>query len=486
MAGGGPYDDPVDEDTWAGGEPTQPQPTRPKRDRRAGPGRVRRWSDRIDWDAPFTRLSLIHALGNGGEALLAIALASSLFFKVDPAQGRHKVLLGLLLTMAPFAVVGPLIGPMMDRVRGGHRVVVIASMVLRAVTAAVMVWATATNSFALFPAAFVMLVLGKTYQVARAAVVPSVVHGDAELVEANSKLQVLAGIASVVAAAPGGILFLIGPTAVMVGCTAVFVAASVASFRLPSRPVPTVVLTPAEEQALEDEEATELRSGGIVIAASAMAVLRALTGFVTFLLAFELRGGADLGSTDTLARNVAAHLNFRIGMTVAPVPVPPKWYFGVIVALSVVGGMVGAALAPRVAGLLSEERILLGASALATATGVLGAIMSGLAAYSIIAFGIAVAGSAGKQAFDSLVQRDAPVADRGRTFARFESRFQVVWVLGAVIPAAVHFPFEAGAIVVAAGGAFATICDGLGRFPQLSRSGKSGTSPVPSGSSGKS
>jgi hypothetical protein len=97
-----------------------------------------------------------------------------------------------------------------------------------------------------------------------------------------------------------------------------------------------------------------------------------------------------------------------------------------------------------------------------------------------------VAGTAGKQAFDSLVQRDAPDANRGRSFARFESRFQVVWVLGAVVPAAIHLPFEAGAIAVAALGAFASVCYAVGRFPQLSRSGKSGTSPVPSGRSGSS
>ena len=51
------------------------------------------------------------------------------------------------------------------------------------------------------------------------------------------------------------------------------------------------------------------------------------------------------------------------------------------------------------------------------------------------------------------MQRDAPDANRGRSFARFESRFQVVWVLGAVVPAAVHLPFEAGAIAVAVVGA---------------------------------
>jgi predicted branched-subunit amino acid permease len=38
----------------------------------------------------------------------------------------------------------------------------------------------------------------------------------------------------------------------------------------------------------------------------------------------------------------------------------------------------------------------------------------------------------GRQGFDSILQRDAPAAARGRSFARFETLFQLVWVLGAL------------------------------------------------------
>jgi hypothetical protein len=233
-------------------------------------------------------------------------------------------------------------------------------------------------------------------------------------------------------------------------------------------------------------EVAELRSAGVVLAASAMATIRAIVGFVTFLLAFELRGGAQFGPAETLARNVADALNFVPGLVVRPLPVPPKWYFAVVVAAGVLGGLLGAAIAPRARAVLAEERILLGAAVLAAASGLVAALLSGLWAYALISLLVSVAGSGGKQAFDSLVQRDAPDANRGRSFARFESRFQVVWVLGAVIPAAVHLPFEAGAIAVAVVGAFAAVCYGLGRFPQLSRSGKSGISPASWGRSGSS
>ncbi len=60
-----------------------------------------------------------------------------------------------------------------------------------------------------------------------------------------------------------------------------------------------------------------------------------------------------------------------------------------------------------------------------------------------------VAASAGKLAFDSIVQRDAPDAIRGRTFARFETRFQLAWVVGAALPVAISIPSGTGMALLA-------------------------------------
>ena len=54
------------------------------------------------------------------------------------------------------------------------------------------------------------------------------------------------------------------------------------------------------------------------------------------------------------------------------------------------------------------------------------------------AFAVAASAACGRVAFDSLLQRDGAEAARGRAFARFETRFQLVWVAGAVL--AVVFP----------------------------------------------
>jgi hypothetical protein len=72
-----------------------------------------------------------------------------------------------------------------------------------------------------------------------------------------------------------------------------------------------------------------------------------------------------------------------------------------------------------------------------------------------LATAVGVANGAGKLAFDSIVQRDAPDAVRGRTFARFETRFQLAWVVGAALPVAVHVPIDVGALLLAAAAAVA-------------------------------
>src|SRR5690349_8065938 len=60
---------------------------------------------------PFARFARAHALLGAGDTLVALALAGSLFFSISPDAARGRVALYLVLTMAPFAVVAPLIGP---------------------------------------------------------------------------------------------------------------------------------------------------------------------------------------------------------------------------------------------------------------------------------------------------------------------------------------------------------------------------------------
>src|SRR5262245_50687342 len=113
---------------------------------------------------PFSRLARTHAVSVAGDTLMAMALAGSLFFSISPNQARDKVALYLALTMAPFSLVAPLIGPWLDRIQGGRRWVVVGANALRAVLCVLMIGHI--DSLLLFPEAFMVLVLSKSYQVA--------------------------------------------------------------------------------------------------------------------------------------------------------------------------------------------------------------------------------------------------------------------------------------------------------------------------------
>ena len=75
---------------------------------------------------PFARLARAHAVAVAGDTLVAIALAGTLFFSIDVTEARSEVFLYLALTMAPFAVVAPLVGPALDRAVVGRRWIVVA------------------------------------------------------------------------------------------------------------------------------------------------------------------------------------------------------------------------------------------------------------------------------------------------------------------------------------------------------------------------
>jgi MFS family permease len=367
--------------------------------------------------SPFSRLALAHALSVGGDTLIAVALAGSIFFNVSADAARPKVLLYLGVTMVPFAVVAPVMGPALDRTRGGRRLVLAASAAGRALLCLLM--AGHIKSILFYPEAFGALALSKGALVAKSALVPAVVDDDTALVEANSRLALIAVLAGVVLAPVGaGVSALLGAGWVLRLSTLVLATAAVAAVRVPAakKLAPPVAAV----------EVAELRARPVLLAATAMALLRAGVGFLTFVAAFALKRSHE-----------------------------PAWLFGLVVAAGAAGGLVGAVLAPPLRRRVREEAILIGALLLPAVVAIFGARGFSPVGVAVVAAAVSVGAAAGRLAFDSLVQRDAPDAARGRTFARFETRFQLAWVAGAFVPAAAPIPGRLGFLILAIGLGFA-------------------------------
>lgn len=405
----------------------------------------------------FQRLARTHAFSVAGDTLLAIALADSLFFNVDPNDARWRVGAYLLLTIAPFAFVAPFLGPVMDRVPGGRRYMIIFSAVIRAGLMAALV--RYVQDWPLFPLAFSMLVMGKTYAVAKSAVVPTTVATEADLVRSNSRLAILSALSGATASIPGVILLRFGGAEwVLALGVVVFLVAAFMAIAIPA--------TQVAERREERGERSELRGAGILVSSSAMGFLRGIAGFVTMLLAFALRGGIDPGPTTAgveLGHQVREAVGFE-RLDLATGGAPP-WHFGVALVGVGLGGLLGSVAVPRLRVRLREERILAyGLIVLAVLAG-LAALSTGLAGAFIMSLATALAAQGGKQAFDAIIQRDAPRANLGRTFSRYESRFQLIWVLGAIIPVVIPMPARVGYLLIVVSTTFVAATYWVGRTP---------------------
>lgn len=386
-------------------------------------------------------MARVHAMGAASDAAVAVALAGSIFFSISPEDSRARVVLYLLITMAPFAVVAPLIGPAIDRLRGGRRMMIIATAFGRAVLASSLI--THIETLWLFPLAFGLLVLQKGYLVAKSAVVPELVRSDQDLVLANSRLALISAVAGTAGLVVAAAVALVGGPSVAAGlASAGFFATSLLALKI----APVVV---AAEPPAADEKA-ELRDAPVVWAATATAVLRGLVGFVTFLLAFEFRGGKDGLDVSTLGSALGGATATARGIDITGDPAAPAWHFAVVLIAAAAGALLGAHLAPLVRERISEELMLQTVLAAVCGAGLFAVFANNLFGTTLMAFAVVCAASTGKLAFDSLVQRVAPDANHGRSFARFEARFQIVWVLGALVSAQLPLNIVVGHLVVVA------------------------------------
>src|SRR5207248_2689865 len=185
------------------------------------------------------------AAGGASDAFVAVSLAGTIFFSTSVDQARGRVVLFLLVTMAPFAVLAPFIGPALDRMQQGRKFLLAGTLLARGL----LCWgmSAAINSpVTLLPAAFGILVLQKSYGVVRASVTPRLLPAEITLVTANARSQLITLIASMLGGAvAAGIQVTAGSAWVLRAGTLIYLAAMFLALRLPDQvDVPSVPAAP--------------------------------------------------------------------------------------------------------------------------------------------------------------------------------------------------------------------------------------------------
>jgi MFS family permease len=186
-------------------------------------------------ESGLARVTELHATHTAGDAAMMLALAGTVFLNPQTVQARDQVAWFLLLTMIPFTLVAPFLGPMLDRVPHGRRWALGTTMAVRGFLCWVMAEAIVGHSNWLFPAALAYLVASKAYTVVRAAAVPRVLPPGTSLVKANSKVSVAGIIGGTLGGALAGALMLAGASWALRAAFVVFIIGTVQAIRLPAR-----------------------------------------------------------------------------------------------------------------------------------------------------------------------------------------------------------------------------------------------------------
>jgi MFS family permease len=409
----------------------------------------------------LAQLIELSAAGSVGDGFVAVALAGTLFFSTSVTQARGKVALALIITMAPFALLAPFVGPMLDRVQHGRRYILIGTMLARGLLCWGMAGAVQNNdTLTLLPAAFGVLVLQKAYGVTRASVTPRLLPEEITLVTANSRCALASLIATTIGVpVAAGIDALAGghgtgaAWVLRVG-TLLYLLAMVPAFRLPSgvdEPAADPETQLAAEQVVPEHVAAEHvaaghagqhngqpsgpapASGGgshdratgpprrrlhrklfpkpvgpvVGEALGANFTLRAYSGFMIFFLAFILRT-VHFGS------------------------VSDKLALGEMIAAVAIGGFIGTAIGAALRS-RAPQLIVFGMLGVTLVVTTCCAIYFGLWAAVIVAFAAAVGQTLVKLALDSIVQREVSADVRSSTFAASETLHQLSWVIGGLL-----------------------------------------------------
>ena len=373
------------------------------------------------------------------DSAMAVALANTLFFAAASGESKGKVALYLLITIAPFAVIAPLIGPALDRVQHGRRAALALSFLLRTVLAVVLIAnydgaAGSYPSWVLYPCALGMMVLSKSFSVLRSAVTPRVMPPSIDLVRVNSRLTTFGliggtliggGIAAAVEYILNSLFELPGALFVVVFVT---LAGAALTMRIPrwvevtEGEVPTTLtyhghggewdwLDDQPTQIL-DRSARQPLGRNIITALWGNCTIKAMVGFLFLYPAFVAKAH-DASGWEQLAM------------------------LGMIGAAAAVGNFGGNVTAARMK-LGRPATMVVRAAGAVTVMALVAAVTGNLIVAAAATLVTSACSAIAKASLDASLQDDLPEESRASAFGRSESVLQLAWVLGGALGVLVY------------------------------------------------
>ncbi|BBY31907.1 MFS transporter [Mycolicibacterium sediminis] len=377
------------------------------------------------------------------DSAMAVALANTLFFAAASGESKGKVALYLLITIAPFAVIAPLIGPALDRLQHGRRVALAMSFGLRTVLAVVLIanYDGASGSFpswVLYPCALGAMVLSKSFSVLRSAMTPRVLPPSIDLVRVNSRLTVFGLLGGTIlgGAIAAGVEFSFNvfhlPGALYV-MAVVTVAGAVLAMRIPKwvevteGEVPTTLTYHGPTQKPDrptTKRARQPMGRNIITSLWGNSTIKVMVGFLFLYPAFVAK-----------SHDASGWEQLRI--------------LGLIGAAAAIGNFTGNFASARLK-LGHPAQLVVRATIAVTAVAVVTAVTGNLLVAAFATLVTSGASAVAKASLDASLQDDLPEESRASAFGRSESLLQLGWVAGGATGVLVYTDLWVGFTAISA------------------------------------
>ena len=361
---------------------------------------------------PIDTYGLCHLTSVAGDALLAIALADSVFFSIPVGEAKLRV----AAYLAPHDAAARARGPAAraaPRPRGSAPLDAFAARRRPVARPRDLRGPAVRTRSCSSRSALLILVLSKVHAITKNGLTMAYASSQDGLMRANARLGRIA-VAGAVVAAPFGFVFL----KIWGGAGPIYLAAAVYAI---SALLHAAAAAPAQPRRGPPRgRAARRGSPSSPLPAIGAIGLRAASGFLLFLLAFSLReGNAPRTGSRCSRRGRRGRVPRRHGR------------------------------AARARPLTREEAVVIACVSASCVGALLAFELFGLPLLTVFTCSPGAATEFGRLAFQALMQRHAPPGAQGRVFVRYEVFFQLAWVAGAFIPALLPIDFRVGILILA-------------------------------------
>jgi len=379
----------------------------------------------------FRLLTSVRVLSQGGDGAFQVGIATAFFFDPTSASTPGDIAAGFAVLLAPFTLVGPFVGPMIDRWHR-QRIVLVGNLIRLALVAAIggSIAAGAPKPLLYF-LALATLSINRFLLAALTAGIPQVVD-DEDLLTANAIMPTMGTIAAAIGAAIGGVTTVLVPgvsdnklALLALGAAAIaFGTSSWTATALGKRALGPVATIDGRELAAEAVHLLkELRAG-----------YRHLRDRVTPFQALAVMAAARLlyGMMFVAAILISRHILGTPGSAESAIK-----QFTVVLGFAAIGFGLAAIITPAFSHRVGRHEWIVACLLL----GAVGQTILAISASSWALLSAAVIASfsvqGGKIAVDTIVQRDTDDAFRGRAFALYDVAYNTAFISAAVVGAVV-------------------------------------------------